>query len=136
MCPLVDPNRGEVCKDGDKCEYSHSPLEKLYHPSRYKVFACEYPDKVSCPRKNACSFYHSVAKRRNPITLKVAETPTFLSYAEPKAHCINIVTNYILMLKRKEGEKLNYKWTYVSLRRSDDPNPETRSDDGKNSTET
>eukprot|EP00826_Nyctotherus_ovalis_P011622 TRINITY_DN13024_c0_g1_i6.p1 TRINITY_DN13024_c0_g1~~TRINITY_DN13024_c0_g1_i6.p1 ORF type:complete len:507 (+),score=131.69 TRINITY_DN13024_c0_g1_i6:115-1635(+) len=134
MCPLVDPNRGGTCKDGDKCGYSHSPLEKIYHPSRYRVFEC--PEKAMCMRKVACPFYHSAAERRNPVTLKVAEPPsqTFLSYAEPKAHCINIVTNYVAaMLKKREGASPEFKWTYISLRRSDDPNPETRSEDGNDS---
>ena len=136
ICPLVEPNRGGVCKDGEKCGYSHTCLEKMYHPSRYKSFPCDSIGKGPCPRKTLCPYYHTPQEQRNPVTLKVSESTnqTFLSYAEPKAHCLNIVTNYVsAMIEKKEGKKPILQWSYVSLRRINDADLETRSDDGKES---
>ncbi len=127
MCPLVPPDRGGICKDGDKCGYSHSPLEKLYHPSRYKVSPCESLRKsIGCPRKYSCAFYHTPKEQRNPVTLKTYGPPsqTFLSYAEPRAGCINIVTNYIEVLMCKKSvaaiEAPPLKWKRIALQRPSD----------------
>jgi len=121
MCPLVPPDRGGVCQDGDKCGYSHSPLEKLYHPSRYKVFPCESLRKNQpCPRKYACAFYHTTKEMRNPVTLKTQEPPqTFLSFAEPKMPCINIATNYFdILLSRKDNKpEAEFKWKRIEFNR-------------------
>ncbi len=98
MCPLVAPDRGGVCKDGAKCVYSHSPLEKLYHPSRYKVFPCESLRKnTQCVRKCFCAFYHSPKEQRNPDTLKLASPSEecFLPYAEPRMDTVELISNYV-----------------------------------------
>lgn len=148
MCPLVAPDRGGVCKDGDKCGYSHSPLEKLYHPSRYKVFPCESLRKNSpCTRKYACAFYHNAKEQRNPDTLKVTDPPfqPFLSYAEPRVTCINFAVNYIDALiahmtsleESKKGKEETskkplqpeFEWKSVNLQRPTDfDSIETRSE--------
>ena len=137
MCPLVAPDRGGVCKNGGKCGYSHSPLEKLYHPSRYKVFPCESLRKNSpCTRKYCCAFYHNIKEQRNPDTLKVADPPVqeFLTYAEPKVAAMNVATNYIEVIeggKTAEEREREYKWKHVTFmkpEKDEDAQDETKSE--------
>ncbi len=139
MCPLVAPDRGGVCKNGNVCAYSHSPLEKLYHPSKYKVFPCDSLRKgTACVRKGFCAFYHSPSEQRNPVTLKVADPPgeNFLSYAEPKVESIQIITNYIDAVSQygKENPELGGKLRKKQMRLArhprfeDDAGAETRSE--------
>ena len=131
ICPLVDSNRGGVCTNNEKCGYAHSVLEKEYHPSRYKVFACENQKNGTCNRKNFCPLYHSPQEQRDPITLHISDsqTQTFLSYAEPKVHCINIITNYVdSVLTHKSGGKAHFKWQYISLKRGTNRNCRTLSE--------
>jgi hypothetical protein len=103
ICPLVSPDRGGVCKDGDKCAYSHSPLEKLYHPFRYKVFPCENTRKgIVCTRREFCAFYHSESERRNPDTLKCGlNNEQNFCQPQPRVPYISVASNYFEVMTPK-----------------------------------
>lgn len=59
LCEAVD--LGSICPYGDTCLKSHSRVEQLYNPSKYKTKFCGfYPDRMSqCEYGDFCSFAHS-----------------------------------------------------------------------------
>ena len=82
-CKKIDLEIGQ-CPDGDTCKYSHSTVERLYHPLKYKTNPCDClrSDEIKCKRGKNCAFYHSIEERRqsevpiaNPFNAKKSCSP-------------------------------------------------------------
>lgn len=56
-----EENENECCILGDSCPKSHSMVEKLYHPDKYKTKYCNnYPNRLTeCEYGEYCCFAHS-----------------------------------------------------------------------------
>eukprot|EP00357_Protocruzia_adherens_P016883 CAMPEP_0115021492 /NCGR_PEP_ID=MMETSP0216-20121206/30925_1 /TAXON_ID=223996 /ORGANISM="Protocruzia adherens, Strain Boccale" /LENGTH=720 /DNA_ID=CAMNT_0002393871 /DNA_START=236 /DNA_END=2398 /DNA_ORIENTATION=+ len=74
-----DCPQGDNCEKGLRCEYSHSKLEKLYHPHKYKTTICDQSLKGNpnnCKRSETCAFYHHNSERRTQDD--IAKMPKFV----------------------------------------------------------
>src|SRR3990167_8524969 len=59
MCEHLGSNR--ECPQADNCRWSHSMVEKAYHPDKYRKKFCSYfPNDIqNCPYGKFCSYAHS-----------------------------------------------------------------------------
>ena len=69
LCPGI--KKHQYCKYGEKCIYSHTLNEILYHPLVYKKIPCPLQDE--CDKEN-CPKYHSFLDIDYDIDLKTNET--------------------------------------------------------------
>lgn len=55
-----EEGENEVCAQGDSCQKSHSMVERLYHPDKYKTKYCiKFPNRLSeCEYGEYCCFAH------------------------------------------------------------------------------
>merc|ERR1719242_1740358 len=74
-CPNVKPQGSNKwqppsrCPDGDKCGYSHTLLEQMYHPNIYKTSMCinfTNPKGNKCQWGYYCTHAHGTDDIRNP----------------------------------------------------------------------
>jgi hypothetical protein len=126
ICPLVAEDRGGLCKDGETCKFAHSHLEKLFHPSRYKIFPCEsLRKKIQCNRKEPCAFYHNNEERRqsgatatiSPI-LNPGPKKIVTADIEAKVGVIQIATNFFDVIDPNMGDIASgksFEWKHIDL---------------------
>jgi len=50
----------ELCPNGLLCNKSHTTVERLYHPDKYKRINC---DRGRCNKSEICAFYHNQQER-------------------------------------------------------------------------
>lgn len=50
----------ELCPKGLLCNKSHTAVEKLYHPDKYKRTNC---DRSRCNKSEICAFHHNNEER-------------------------------------------------------------------------
>ncbi len=67
LCPFIE--REEPCPFGDICMKSHSRVEQLYSPLKYKTRFCSfYPNSLnSCEYSDFCSFAHQESEITIPL---------------------------------------------------------------------
>lgn len=56
----------DLCPRGLKCPKSHTSVERLYHPDKYKRVPC---DNKRCNKLEICAFFHAVREKNMAIRI-------------------------------------------------------------------
>jgi hypothetical protein len=70
-CEIAMSNREsefswELCPNGLLCDKSHTTVERLYHPDKYKRINC---DRSRCNKSEICAFYHNQQERNHAVKM-------------------------------------------------------------------
>jgi hypothetical protein len=64
-CEYMSSDLGwELCPNGLFCAKSHTTVERLYHPDKYKRINC---DRSRCNKSEICAFFHSKQEFHNVV---------------------------------------------------------------------
>lgn len=79
LCRFAETDK---CLKGDKWPLSHSNVERLYHPDKYKTKFCDTfgHDVTKCEYGNYCSFAHVLSEIKIDLIHKLPKDATFYMY--------------------------------------------------------
>lgn len=108
-CPnTVD---GGECSEGDSCSFSHTMLERMFHPELYKISVCQRQSSgLKCDRSFLCAFAHNDADLRispSHLTSKYAIQEDAKTAPRPITHSamlMNIQDKLVRLIRESSSE--------------------------------